>query len=337
MTNKTQKLNARRLLHWVDKFRATPVLVVGDIMVDRFFRGSADRISPEAPVPVVHVREQGMTPGGSGHVVSNLASLGAQPSLIALRGDDQTGDELQSELSRRGVDVRGILIDSDPTRPTITKTRIFAGHQQVARFDMERCDGLPPHLSSDVERLLKAFIPRHKAVVISDYGKGFVSARLIATVIKEARKKNIPIVVDPKIEHFLRYKGVDCITPNTKEAVEGGRANPPKNEEEFVSLGAKILRMLRTKSLLITRGDKGMTLFQPAKKPVTIPAIAQQVYDVTGAGDTVVATFTLARAAGAPYEEAAQLANLAASLVVAKVGTAVVTCDELTKRIRDLA
>jgi D-beta-D-heptose 7-phosphate kinase/D-beta-D-heptose 1-phosphate adenosyltransferase len=329
-------LSPRRLLQWVEKFESVPILVVGDLMVDRSYGGSAERISPEAPVPVVHVQSQWMSPGGSGNVASNLATLGARPTLIAVRGDDISGSEVHAELIRRGVNARGILIDSDPSWPTITKTRVFAGHQQVARFDLEKRGSFGPEILGRITRLLKELIPHNKAVIISDYGKGLITPSVIKTSIKEAQRKKTPVLVDPKIEHFLQYKGVECITPNTKEAVEGLRALPLKTEEDFLELGGKILGRLRLRSLLITRGEKGVTLFQPQKPPVTISAVAQKVYDVTGAGDTVIATFGLARAVGASYVEAAQLANLAAGLVVAKVGTAAVTRDELIQRIRNL-
>jgi D-beta-D-heptose 7-phosphate kinase/D-beta-D-heptose 1-phosphate adenosyltransferase len=307
---------------------------VGDLMVDRSCRGPAERISPEAPVPVVHVQEEVLTPGGAGNVINNLAVLGACPSLISVRGDDATGETFTHMLKSCGANTSGILVD--PTRPTITKTRVFAGHQQVARFDFEKRGGLS---SQNINHLLK-FIdeqgPSHKAIIISDYGKGVVVPSVIKKCLQIANKHRIPVIVDPKIEHFLLYKGVDCITPNTKEAIEGLRSLPPKTENDVLALGDKILKKLKCHSLLLTRGEKGMSLFQKGKRPLTIPAIAQAVFDVTGAGDTVISTFSLARAVRAPFEEAAYLANVAASLVVAKVGTAVCTREELIDRVKSL-
>lgn len=320
------------LLKWVERFKNIPVLVVGDLMVDKSFRGPAERISPEAPVPVVHIHESVFTPGGAGNVVTNMAVLGAQPTLVSVRGDDATGEEIDVDLRRRGVNVSSVFVDSH--RPTITKNRVFAGHQQVARFDFEKRGGIPDGIHNQIYKTLSEIIPRQKAVVISDYGKGIVTPTLIKTCLAAARRHSIPVIVDPKIEHFMQYKGVDCITPNTKEAVEGMRAFPPKSEPEMIGLGAKILGKLRSRSLLITRGEKGMTLFERGKKPRTIPTMAQEVYDVTGAGDTVVSAFALARAAGAPHFDAARISNFAASVVVAKVGTAVVTPRELTDRLR---
>ncbi len=301
-------------------------------MVDRSYRGPAERISPEAPVPVVHVQEDSWAPGGAGNVVSNLRALGALPSIVSIRGDDHGGDDLQVFLEAAGVNVSGILVDS--SRPTITKTRVFVGHQQVARFDFERRGGLSADVHSDLVSRLRNAIQGQKAVIISDYGKGVVTPGVIRTCLREAHKRGIPVIVDPKIEHFMQYKGVDCITPNAKEAVEGMRTVSPRTEDDMIRLGEKILSRLKSRSLLITRGEKGMTLFEKGRKPDTIPALAQEVYDVTGAGDTVISAFTLARAVGAPYGDAARIANVAASIVVAKVGTAVASREELSRRIR---
>lgn len=303
-------------------------------MVDRALRGPADRISPEAPVPVVHVTEHSFTPGGAGNVVCNLAVLGARPTVLSVCGEDAAGDDLQADLSRRGISTSGLLVD--PNRPTITKTRVFAGHQQVARFDFEKRGGLPADIHADLLTRLRKWIPSHKAVIISDYGKGVVTPAVIRTAISEARKCGIPVIVDPKPDHFMQYRGVDCITPNTKEAVEGLRVNTPKTEQDVIAIGQKILKRLKATSLLITRGEKGMTLFQKNKRPDTIPTQAQEVYDVTGAGDTVVATFALSRAVGTPHSEAARIANAAAGVVVGKLGTACVTTAELSAALRKL-
>lgn len=318
----------------MNRFRDIPILVVGDLMVDRAYRGPAERISPEAPVPVVHVQDASWTPGGAGNVVNNLRVLGSHASLVSIRGDDAMGEEVQHELHELGVDVSGVITDA--SRPTITKTRVFAGHQQVARFDMEKRGGLSDEVHADLQARIRSHMPGQKAVIISDYGKGAITPAVIRTCLREAHKRNIPIIVDPKVEHFFQYRGVDCITPNTKEAVEGMRAFAPKTEDEFLRLGERILKRLRGRSILITRGEKGMTLFEKDRTPDTIPALAQEVYDVTGAGDTVISAFTLARAVGAPSSIAARIANVAASLVVAKVGTAVATRDELIERIRNL-
>lgn len=325
---------ARNLLKWVSRFEGVPILVVGDIMLDRYIRGPVDRISPEAPVPVIQVKEESCFPGGAGNVASNIASLGGIPMLVSLRGDDQEGENLISRLTERSVRVNGILIDRD--RPTITKTRLIAGHQHVARMDIEKRDSLSPRTADQLLKTLITLLPWHRGVVISDYGKGVVTRPLIQATLKHAHKQNAVVTVDPKIEHFMRYRGVDCLTPNAKEAYEGMRSLPPKDENDLIRLGWSVVKKLNCQSLIITRGEKGMALFHKTGRLKLIPAYAREVFDVTGAGDTVVATFALARAVGAPFEEAAHVANIAASIVVGKLGTAVTTRDELSQLIRSL-
>lgn len=332
MKNISKKPLSDRLLRLLDRFDNVPVLVVGDLMIDRSIRGTVDRLSPEAPVPVVDVREIHQSPGGAGNVVCNLAALGARPTLVSVRGDDHDGEQFEMEFRRRNISVSGILVDQE--RPTITKTRVVAGIQQVVRFDRERRGHLSRQIHGQILDRLKELIPAHKGVLLSDYGKGVITVPVIRSAIRIARRHGAPVTVDPKIEHFMQYRGVDCLTPNTKEATEGMRALPPKTEQEFADLGWKILRRLRSETLLITRGEKGMALFHKNGSLRLIPALAREVFDVTGAGDTVVSVFTLCRALGAPHFESAYLANLAASLVVAKLGTAVCTRDELVRLVR---
>lgn len=302
--------------------------------MDRSLKGTVDRISPEAPVPILDIKERSQTPGGAGNVVSNLAALGAHPTLVSVRGNDSAGEQLVTELKFRGVNLNGVLIDSN--RPTITKTRVVAGQQQIVRLDQEKRGPLAAATLQQVLKKIKTLLPSHKGVILSDYGKGVVTPPVIKTVIREAHRKKAFVMVDPKIEHFFQYRGVDCLTPNTKESVEGMRALPPKSEEELVALGWKIVKKLNSRSLLVTRGEKGMMLFEKGGKVRSIPTRAKEVFDVTGAGDTVIATFALARAVGAPYYEAAQIANCAASVVVAKLGTAVITQEELIRAIENI-
>jgi D-beta-D-heptose 7-phosphate kinase/D-beta-D-heptose 1-phosphate adenosyltransferase len=325
--------SSRHLLKWIEKFHGVPLLVIGDLMVDRSLRGTVERISPEAPVPVIDVQEHTQTAGGAGNVACNLAALGAAPTLLAIRGADPIGEQITRDLERCGVNVESLFVDND--RPTITKTRVIAGHQQVVRLDVEKRGALSPSSLHQILSNIKRTLPHQKGIILSDYGKGVVTVPVIRTVLREAHRRNIGITVDPKIEHFLRYKGVDCITPNTKEAVEGMRSLPPRNEDDLIALGWKILKKLACRSLLITRGEKGMMLFKKGGAVQLIPTRAREVFDVTGAGDTVVAAFSLARAVGAPHVEAAQIANAAAGLVVAKLGTAVVTRDELTQALKN--
>ncbi|MBL8022704.1 MAG: D-glycero-beta-D-manno-heptose-7-phosphate kinase [Elusimicrobia bacterium] len=316
----------------VRSFPGLPVLVVGDLMVDRYIRGAVSRLSPEAPVPVVDVHHEEFMPGGAGNVAANIAALGGHPILVSLVGDDSDGERLLSSLRERGVDVSGIV--RDPSRPTIIKTRVLAGHQQVVRFDRENRAPFPHAL---VDRLLSSVRDRlspSKGVVLSDYGKGMVSARLLKNVLGWAHRQGKLVTVDPKIEHFLRYRGVDCITPNLKEATEGVRGLPPQSDSDVDALGHRILRRLRCHSVLITRSERGMSLYREKKPPLHIPSQAREVFDVTGAGDTVIATLSLALAAGVPLGEAARLANVAAGVVVAKLGTATVSPRELLSALK---
>lgn len=309
-----------------------PVLIIGDLMVDRYIRGSVNRISPEAPVPVVDVHHEEFMPGGAGNVASNIAALGGKPSLVSLVGEDPDGDRLLSTLRDRSVDVSSVV--ADPNRPTILKTRVLAGHQQVVRFDRENRSPFPKGL---VDRLLENIHEKLKdarAVVISDYGKGMVNRRLLKTVLGWAHRQGKPVTVDPKIEHFLSYRGVDCITPNLKEATEGVRALPPQTDAEVDQLGQRILRRLRCRSVLITRSERGMSLYREGQPPMHIPSQAQEVFDVTGAGDTVIAALSLALAAKIPLADAARISNAAAGVVVGKLGTATVSPSELMTALR---
>lgn len=332
MKKRAKKINKAHLLKWVDRFSHVPIMVVGDLMLDRAVRGSVDRISPEAPVPVVNVKEETYTAGGAGNVVYNLAALGAHPTLMSVKGDDSAGDDIIRDFQSRHLSLHGLL--TDPDIPTITKTRICAGQQQIVRVDYEKKDGLSPRTRSQLIQSIKERIRMSKGVIISDYGKGVITVPIIKAILREAHRRKMFVTVDPKVEHFMQYKGLDCITPNTKEAVEGMRVLPPKTDNEYVRLGIQIVKKLQVHSLLMTRGEKGMTVFLKKGEYHEIPAKAREVFDVTGAGDTVVATFSLARAVGAPHVEAAQIANFAAGIVVGKLGTAVATKDELKKFIK---
>lgn len=304
----------------LSRFAKTPVLVVGDLMVDRYIRGQVNRLSPEAPVPVVHVRQEDFMPGGAGNVACNIAALGGIPHLISVIGQDAEGDRLGSLLRERGVEVAGLV--KDDSRPTIVKTRVMAGHQQVVRFDHESHQPLQREINATLLRRVETILPLVKGVIISDYGKGLINPQLLPAILALARRHKKIVTVDPKVEHFLRYRGVHCITPNLKEATEGMRSLPPKTDADVDALGRRILKRLRSRTVLITRGERGMSLYDASGKITHIPAQALEVFDVTGAGDTVISTFTLALASGSSYIEAAYLSNLAGGVVVAKLGTA---------------
>ena len=327
------KQNVAKFRALIEKFSEAKVLVLGDLMVDRFVRGKVSRISPEAPVPVVRVREESDIPGGAGNVIMNLAALGGKVSSCGVIGEDSTGQKLAAQFKKVGVCTDGILQDAQ--RSTTLKTRVIAEHQQVVRFDYESTDVVPRALQVQMLDYLKETIPQMDAIVLSDYGKGVVVNPILTQAIAIAKKYKKPVTVDPKVEHFLSYKNVTCITPNLLEATGGMHRVGVKNEDAIRKLGADILKKLRSESVLITRGEDGMTLFE--KNKIThISTKAQEIYDVTGAGDTVISVLTLCLACGASLADSAILANLAASIVVAKLGTATVTPGELTEALKRL-
>ncbi|MFA5139490.1 MAG: D-glycero-beta-D-manno-heptose-7-phosphate kinase [Elusimicrobiota bacterium] len=324
----------RRLAAIPPKFAGKRILVLGDLMLDQFIRGRVSRLSPEAPVPVVQVSQEAHAPGGAGNVCSNLRALGAQVSVFGVLGEDLAGQNLLSDLQKRGIDVSGLL--SSPSRRTTQKCRVVAEHQQVVRFDRETVGGLAAGDASELLRRLKAAVGEAQGLVISDYGKGVVTSAVVQAALRLAHRTRLPVLVDPKVEHFKRYRGVDCITPNLQEAWGGMRLHPSSEEDAIRSLGRKILAALRVRSVLITRGEKGMTLFQARGPLVHIPTQAKEVYDVTGAGDTVVSVMALSLACQAGLADSAALSNVAAGIVVGKLGTATVSAAEIETALREM-
>ncbi len=317
----------------IKRFSHIKALVLGDLMLDHFLWGSVSRISPEAPVPVVDVSRETEMPGGAGNVALNMAALGADVYVAGIVGHDRTGERLLSLFQRFPIHLESVLRTSD--RPTIVKTRIIAQNQQVVRVDRELKTELSAELRHQLWTSIEALLPKVDAIVLSDYGKGVINSTLINSLIPIARKRGIPITVDPKVENFSLYRQVTCITPNMHEAMTGAHVARVSSEEDVERLGATILKKLNSNSVLITRGEKGMSLFEKKKPPVHIPTRAREVYDVTGAGDTVISTLTLALAAGAPLRSAAELANYAAGIVVGKLGTAAVSRGELEIALRN--
>jgi D-glycero-beta-D-manno-heptose-7-phosphate kinase len=309
------------------------VLVVGDIMLDRFIWGTVSRISPEAPVPVVWAKSESFMPGGASNVANNICALGADAYICGVIGDDEAGRILVSEIAKNGIKTDGIVLDKN--RPTIHKTRIIAHNQQVVRIDKESDNALDKHLIDSMLSYAKTMISDTDAIIIEDYGKGLVSPRLIKELIAMAKRYKKIITVDPKEEHFSLYSGVTSITPNSKEA-EDASGIKIKDNITLQKSGGKILKMLKSDSVLITLGEDGMALFRKGKACVRIPTVAQEVYDVSGAGDTVIGVFTLALACGAGSDEAAYIANAAAGVVVGKVGIGVCNAGELKSRIRSI-
>ncbi|MCP4649529.1 MAG: D-glycero-beta-D-manno-heptose-7-phosphate kinase [PVC group bacterium] len=310
--------------------KKTKVLIVGDLILDQFIWGDVSRISPEAPVPVVLVERESFMPGGAANVAYNVSAMGGRPGVSGVIGKDEWGKVLKSELSAKKVDTKGVVID--PARHTSLKTRIVARHQQVVRVDREELEGVNKKISSKIIQYFKRQINTIQAVIIEDYGKGVINPYLIKEIINIARKKNIIVTVDPKEEHFSYYRGVTCITPNQNEA---GKAVGIKitDNKSLMLAGKKLLKKLNAKAVLITRGEHGMCLFEKGEKPMHIPTQAKEVFDVSGAGDTVIATFTLALASGATFLEAAHISNYAAGVVVEKFGTGTCSQKELIEKL----
>lgn len=327
-------MNQRRAQQVVNQFARQHVVVLGDLMLDQFIWGEVRRISPEAPVPVVEVKRESWHLGGAANVVANMLELGAKAMPIGLIGDDQAGTRLRKALGANQTEVAGLI--TVPARPTTLKTRIVAHNQQMLRADRE--DRTPA--STDIEeQLLAVFtqaLERANAVIISDYDKGLLTPRLLHMAIQAARLQGKLICLDPKIKNFAHYRGVDVVTPNQAEAERAAKSEIV-DERSLRAAATRIREMLACRAVLITRGEHGMSLLDAQDRLINIPTVAREVYDVTGAGDTVIATLTLALAAGAPLHEAALIANHAAGVVVGKVGTATLSQTELLASLASLS
>lgn len=310
-----------------------PIAVIGDAMLDHFIWGNVARISPEAPVPVVDFERESFMPGGAANVARNLTALEAPTELLAVVGEDASAEQLRDLLTEQKIGCKGLLASSN--RPTSVKTRIVAHKQQVVRIDREARDSLNGDLTKQLMRNLRAGIRTTAAVIVGDYGKGVVTQPLLEELKQLCRDKGVWLSLDPKPVHQLNLSDLSLITPNRKEAFElADIADETKQQNPFLDrnlmeVADKLLRELRPALLLITLGELGMLLCQRGQKPFHIPTVAQEVFDVSGAGDTVIATFTLAIAAGASPIEAAILSNHAAGIVVGKIGTATTSRDEL--------
>lgn len=310
----------------IDQFERTRVLVVGDVMLDRYWFGDAFRVSPEAPVPVVNVTAQDERAGGAANVAMNLVDLGCKVTLVGFRGEDEAGDQLEALLTSAGVATR-LLIDT--ASPTITKLRVVSRNQQLLRMDFE-C-AFSGNGTAELEESVISLLDAADVLVLSDYAKGTLAAP--KRLIEQAADRSIPVVVDPKRNDFSAYCGATVITPNTTElaAVLDGW----DDDSQLRDKATRMLSECNIDNLLLTRSEKGMSLIQANGGKVDVPARAREVFDVTGAGDTVVATLAAALGAGADVQAASRLANAAAGLVVGKLGTASVTASELGLQIND--
>jgi D-beta-D-heptose 7-phosphate kinase/D-beta-D-heptose 1-phosphate adenosyltransferase len=326
-------LSPKRVRQILDAAGQTRILVVGDVMLDQFVWGSVARISPEAPVPVVDFERESYMPGGAANVARNLTALRVPSELYGVVGKDPAAGQLKRLLTEYHIGCRGLVTNG--SRPTSVKTRIVAHTQQVVRIDREARDSIDARLMRRLSEALETMISGSAAVIVGDYGKGVVTQPLLEAVKALCRQRGLWLSMDPKPVHHLNLNGMSLITPNRKEAFELARlpdetknANP-LDDPNLMRVAERLLSELRPALLLITLGELGMLLCQRDKPPFHIPTVAQEVFDVSGAGDTVIATFTLAIAAGASAIEAAILSNHAAGIVVGKVGTATVASEEL--------
>jgi len=327
-------IRVNQLQALIDRFSKTRILVVGDVMLDEYIWGKVSRISPEAPVPIVEVVSESLRLGGAANVVNNLWALGGQTSLTGVVGNDANGNRLRQVLQEIGVAAEGIVTDT--TRPTTLKTRIIAHHQQVVRLDREQVQPIQAQSVQALMTYITQVFPAIDGVIIEDYNKGTVTHELVQHIVTLATQTGKVVAVDPKPPHYPFYHGVSVATPNHHEA-GAAMSTPITDHASLLWTGQHLLELLASELVLITRGEEGMSLFERQARTVThIPAMAQEVYDVTGAGDTVIAVLTLALASGAMPADAAILANAAAGVVVGKVGTATVTPQELHQAIANM-
>ncbi len=314
----------------LEKFAKVRVLVIGDVMLDRYWWGSAERISPEAPVPVVRLTKESLVAGGAANVAANVIGLGAEVFLFGITGDDSEAEQLTQTLIKSKISAAYLLKIKD--RQTTLKTRIIANHQQVARIDQETLGNLSKAEQENVWQLLLEVLKIVQVVIVSDYAKGFLSDSLLSRLITEANQAHLKILIDPKGKDYLKYQGATLITPNKIEALEAAQIEN-SSQTPVLSAGDKLLNKLGLEAVLITEGEAGMTLFEKGNKPLHLAALARHVFDVTGAGDTVIATLGVAIGAGIELPQAAQIANLAAGFVVEEVGTTIIEKDKLVNPI----
>ncbi|MFH1335778.1 MAG: D-glycero-beta-D-manno-heptose-7-phosphate kinase [Candidatus Zixiibacteriota bacterium] len=327
-----EKILKERFDHIFSQWGGRQILVLGDVMLDEYLWGNVSRISPEAPVPVVEIVKESVKLGGAANVALNVKSLGDEPILVGIIGNDRNGERMITALNETGITTEGIFVDNP--RQTTVKTRVIAHHQQVVRADRENTEEISKETGGEITNFVKDRINDIGGVIISDYGKGVITYQLLSELIKLCKQNEVFVAVDPKETHFMNYKEVSLITPNHHEAgfAYGKRI---KDEKILEEVGWGLLEKLKINSLLITRGEKGMSLFEADRTLTRLPTRAKKVYDVTGAGDTVIASFTCAYVAGANYKESALISNHAAGIVVGEIGTAQVTKEELISELKE--
>lgn len=328
-----ETIKAERFNQIFSRWGEHKILVLGDVMLDEYLWGSVSRISPEAPVPVVEILRESIKLGGAANVALNIKTLGDEPILVGVMGKDKNGERLKEALGAVQIQDEGIFMEDE--RPTTIKTRVIAHNQQVVRADKENTEEISPELTERIIDFVQSKIGELGALIISDYGKGVITLKLLSELIELCRKNHVFVGVDPKETHFLNYKKVSLITPNHHEAAFA-YGKKIKDEEILKEVGWGLMEKLETEAMLITRGELGMSLFERNNSLTHFPTRAKKVYDVTGAGDTVISTFTCAFAAGASFKEAALISNHAAGIVIGEIGTAQVTEHQLIEELKNL-
>ncbi|MCB9711086.1 MAG: D-glycero-beta-D-manno-heptose-7-phosphate kinase [Nitrospiraceae bacterium] len=326
--------SVRKLQSCLQRFSRAKILVIGDLIVDHYIWGKVHRVSPEAPVPVVHVQAESYRLGGAANVFHNILTLGGHAELCGVVGADADGKQFIRQLQNMNKSTQGIIVD--PGRPTIKKSRVVAHNQQIVRYDVEQSHTIKAAVERKALKYIAQQIPHLTGIVISDYAKGMITATMVDHIRTDASRYRVPIIVDPKVEHMSFYSGVTVVTPNHWEARQAAGLLPTQ-EASIEQIGFALRDRLQCQTVLITRGEEGMSIFQDQGRYWTIPAVAKQVYDVTGAGDTVVSTLALALSAGANLPEAAILANQAAGIVVGMLGTATVSRQQVQDSLRESA
>ena len=309
-------------------FSRAKILVVGDLMLDEYVRGEVERISPEAPVPVVRVISESWVPGGAANVANNVRALGGKAVLLGVVGADLPGRRLKKFLRRSGIDIRSLIADRN--RPTITKSRVMVGHQQVVRVDKEDVTPVTRAETDQVIQAARRLAGEVDGAILEDYAKGLINQEMVEAIISIFRPRKKFVIVDPNENNPLRFRGATVVTPNRREALSIAGLG---RKTELGDLGRVLLKRWGAQAVLITLGEDGMCLFEGKRRPFHIPTVAREVFDVSGAGDTVAGALALSLAAGADLREAAHLANSAAGVVVGKLGTATASREELIRTL----
>ncbi len=326
-------LSQQRATEILAQTRRRRVVVFGDVMLDEFVWGEVTRISPEAPVPVVDVRRESVRLGGAANVLANLIALGAEASIVGVIGDDAAGVRLRAELRETGARDADDSLIVDASRPSTVKTRIIAHNQLVVRADRERRTPVAAPMEDQIILALQNALRNAHALIVSDYDKGVVTPRILARILPLAREREIPTLVDPKLRNFDAYRPATLVTPNHHEALHLAGIEDADTDEAVAQAARALQKRLECKAVLITRGERGMMLLEAQGEPIFVGTVAREVYDVTGAGDTVIATLAAALATGGTLVEAATLANHAAGIVVGKLGTATASADEILSSV----